>query len=127
MSISCSVPIRKSELSKFINAYKSASSRLIKRVSGDPAEALEGNVLESELLPPECRRSSDRSDPSVHRDTGEKNMNVVYRFRIYPNKIQQELFAKTFDVSGLYITECWQKRRNAMKRPEKPEGHSGKI
>ena len=23
-------------------------------------------------------------------------MNVVYRFRIYPNKIQQELFAKTF-------------------------------
>ena len=31
---------------------------------------LEGNVLESELLPPECRRSSDRSDPSVHRDTG---------------------------------------------------------
>ena len=55
---------------KFINAYKSASSRLIKRVSGDPAEALEGNVLESELLPPECRRSSDRSDPSVHRDTG---------------------------------------------------------
>ena len=60
----------KSELSKFINAYKSASSRLIKRVSGDPAEALEGNVLESELLPPECRRSSDRSDPSVHRDTG---------------------------------------------------------
>ena len=76
----------KSELSKFINAYKSASSRLIKkRVSGDPAEALEGNVLESELLPPECRRSSDRSDPSVHRDTGgRKNMNVVYRFRIYP-------------------------------------------
>ena len=54
----------KSELSKFINAYKSASSRLIKK------EYLEGNVLESELLPPECRRSSDRSDPSVHRDTG---------------------------------------------------------
>ncbi len=61
----------KSELSKFINAYKSASSRSYqKRVSGDPAEALEGNVLESELLPPECRRSSDRSDPSVHRDAG---------------------------------------------------------
>ena len=54
----------KSELSKFINAYKSASSRLIKK------EYPEIRQKESELLPPECRRSSDRSDPSVHRDTG---------------------------------------------------------
>ncbi len=47
----------KSELSKFINAYKSASSRLInKRVSGDSAEALEGNVLEPEFLSAECWR-----------------------------------------------------------------------
>ena len=36
----------------------------------DEDHVLEGNVLESEFLPPECRRSSDRSDPSVHRDTG---------------------------------------------------------
>ncbi len=40
----------KSELSKFINAYKSASSRLIKRSIGSPAKAMEGNVLEPELL-----------------------------------------------------------------------------
>ena len=45
----------KSELSKFINAYKSASSRLIKKkVSGDSAEALERNVLEPEFLPVKC-------------------------------------------------------------------------
>ena len=49
----------KSELSKFINAYKSASSRLIKkeykkRASGDSAEALERNVLEPEFLSVKC-------------------------------------------------------------------------
>ena len=41
-----------SELSKFINAYKSASSRLIKkRFSSSKAEALEGNVLVKKFLP----------------------------------------------------------------------------
>ena len=44
----------KSELSKFINAYKSASSRLIKKSTGDSAEALERNVLEPEFLPVKC-------------------------------------------------------------------------
>ena len=44
----------KSELSKFINACKSASSRLIKKVSGDSAEALERNVLEPEFLSVKC-------------------------------------------------------------------------
>ena len=47
----------KSELSKFINAYKSASSRLIKKgVSGSPAKALERNILEPEFLSAECWR-----------------------------------------------------------------------
>ena len=59
----------KSELSKFINAYKSASSRLIKKEYPEIRQKL-WKEMESELLPPECRRSSDRSDPSVHRDTG---------------------------------------------------------
>ena len=45
----------KSELSKFINAYKSASSRLIKKeYPEDSAEALERNVLEPEFLPVKC-------------------------------------------------------------------------
>ena len=39
-----------SELSKFINAYKSASSRLIKKFSRSKAEALEGNVLVKKFL-----------------------------------------------------------------------------
>ena len=43
----------KSELSKFINAYKSASSR---RVSGASAEALERIVLEPEFLSVKCWR-----------------------------------------------------------------------
>ena len=53
---------------------------------------------------------------------GEKNMNVVYRFRIYPNKIQQELFAKTFGcVRFVYNRmlaekkECYEKTGKNLK------------
>ena len=47
----------KTELSKFINAYKSASSRLTeKRVSGNPGKTLERSILESEFLPFDGRR-----------------------------------------------------------------------
>ncbi len=42
----------KSELSKFINAYKSASSRLIKKSIRRSGRSSGRNVLESELLPP---------------------------------------------------------------------------
>ena len=42
----------KTELSKFINAYKSASSRLLKKgVSGNPGKTLERSILEPEFLP----------------------------------------------------------------------------
>ncbi len=42
----------KTELSKFINAYKSASSRLLEKgVSGNPGKTLERSILESEFLP----------------------------------------------------------------------------
>ncbi len=47
----------KSELSKFINAYKSASSRLIKKEYPEIGKSYGGNVLEPELLPAECWRS----------------------------------------------------------------------
>ena len=41
----------KSELSKFINAYKSASSRLFKKgISTDQGKTLEGSILESKFL-----------------------------------------------------------------------------
>ena len=49
-------------------------------------------------------------------------MNVVYRFRIYPNKIQQELFAKTFGcVRFVYNRmlsekkECYEKTGKNLK------------
>ena len=41
----------KSELGKFINAYKSASSRLLKKgISTDQGKTLEGSILESKFL-----------------------------------------------------------------------------
>ena len=58
----------RTELGKFINAYKSASSR-----------------------------HYSRSDPSIHRNPGrEKELNIAYRFRIYPTEEQKILLGKTF-------------------------------
>ena len=58
----------RTELSKFINAYKSASSR-----------------------------HYSRSDPSIHWNPGrEKVLNIAYRFRIYPTEEQKILLGKTF-------------------------------
>ena len=57
----------RTELSKFINAYKSASSRLLKKgVSGNQRETLERSLLESELLSVDSWRRSSRSNPSIH-------------------------------------------------------------
>ena len=58
----------RTELSKFINAYKSASSR-----------------------------HYSRRDPSIHWNPGrEKVLNIAYRFRIYPTEEQKILLGKTF-------------------------------
>ena len=49
----------KTAISKFINTYKSASSRLLKkRISFNQRKIMERAVLESELLPSDNRRSS---------------------------------------------------------------------
>ena len=57
----------RTELSKFINAYKSASSRLLKKgVSGNQRETLERSLLESELLSVDSWRRPSRSNPSIH-------------------------------------------------------------
>ena len=57
----------KSEISRFINAYKSASSRLIKkRISGNQKQVVEGSILESELLPADHRRSTPGSDQNLY-------------------------------------------------------------
>ena len=55
----------RTELSKFINAYKSASSRLL-GVSGNQGKTLERSLLESELLPVDSWRRPSRSNPSIH-------------------------------------------------------------
>ena len=58
-----------SEISKFINAYKSASSRLVKKgFSGDQAIPLERNVLVKKLLPADYRRRSGGCYQAVHPD-----------------------------------------------------------
>ena len=57
----------RTELRKFINAYKSASSRLLKKgVSGNQRETLERSLWESELLSVDSWRRSSRSNPSIH-------------------------------------------------------------
>ncbi len=48
----------KTELSKFINAYKSARPAAEKRVSGNPGKTLERGILEPEFLPFDGRRGT---------------------------------------------------------------------
>lgn len=56
-----------SEISKFINAYKSASSRLLKkRISADTAETVERMFLEPEFLPAYNRRRTNRSHQKIY-------------------------------------------------------------
>lgn len=56
-----------SELSKFINAYKSASSRLIKkRVSPHKVFLMEGQFLVQKFLLAYNRRSTSRSNPKIY-------------------------------------------------------------
>ena len=55
-------------------------------------------------------------------------MNVVYRFRIYPNKIQQELFAKTFGcVRFVYNRMLAEKKECYEKTGKKIQRSPGKI
>ena len=57
----------RTELSKFINAYKSASSRLLKKEYPEiRRKTLERSLLESEFLPTDSWRRSGRSNPSIH-------------------------------------------------------------
>ncbi|WP_373103779.1 helix-turn-helix domain-containing protein [Blautia obeum] len=58
---------------------------------------MERSVLEPECLPFDGRRDTSRSDPSIHRKPGrEKELNISYRFRIYPTEEQKILLGKTF-------------------------------
>ena len=58
---------------------------------------MERSILEPEFLPFDGRRGASRSDPSIHRNPGrEKELNIAYRFRIYPTEEQKILLGKTF-------------------------------
>mgnify|MGYP000550336704 CR=1 FL=1 len=87
----------KSELSKFINAYKSASSRLIKKEYPEIRQKLWKEMFWSQSF---CLLSAGGAPIEVIRQyietQGENKSEHRVRFRIYPNKSQKELFARTF-------------------------------
>lgn len=88
----------KSELSKFINAYKSASSRLLKKEYPQIRERLWKEAFWSQSF---CLLTAGGAPIDVIRNyietQGEKKkMNIAYHFRIYPNREQEVLLAKTF-------------------------------
>ena len=84
------------EMSKFINAYKSTSSRLIKKnfhtiviCGGKKCFSLEVFAC-LQLAELQLRLLKDISKSRA------KIMNRAYKFHIYPNKEQRIMFAKTF-------------------------------
>ena len=123
MSISCSVPIRSRNsvnLSMPIKVPAAVWSKKSIRRSGRSSGRKCSGVRASASWVPAELRSKWSASTSRHR--GRKNMNVVYRFRIYPNKIQQELFAKTFGcVRFVYNRmlsekkECYEKTGKNLK------------
>ncbi len=61
-----------------------------------------------------------RSFVSTLKHREKIRVNIVYRFRIYPNKSQKELFARTFGcVRFVYNRMLAEKRTNIMRKPEK--------
>ena len=96
----------KSELSKFINAYKSASSRLVKKRNIHRSrERLWKEAFWSQSF---CLLTAGGAPIDVIRSyiekQGEKKrMNIAYRFRIYPNREQEVLLAKTFWLLSFFI------------------------
>ena len=95
----------KSELSKFINAYKSASSRLLKKEYPQIRERLWKEAFWSQSF---CLLTAGGAPIDVIRSyietQGEKKkMNIAYRFRIYPNREQEVLLAKTFGCCRFFI------------------------
>ena len=86
----------RTELSKFINAYKSASSR-----------------------------HYSRSDPSIHRNPGrEKVLNIAYRFRIYPTEEQKILLGKTFGCCRFLYNQMLNDKIQEYEKTKKMLKHT---
>ena len=68
-------------------------------------------------MPFDSRRGASRSDPSIHRNPGrEKELNIAYRFRIYPTEEQKILLGKTFDCCRFCTTRCLMTRSRSIKK-----------
>lgn len=93
-----------SEISKFINAYKSASSRLLKKEFPQIRQKLWKECFWSQSFcllttggaPIEVIRKYIESQGEKSHKRADLMANKAYKFRIYPNREQKTLFAKTF-------------------------------
>ena len=92
------------EISKFINAYKSASSRLLKKEFPQIRQKLWKEHFWSQSFclittggaPIEVIKNIQKvRDKGTEKGSG-RVANRAYKFRIYPNDEQKILFAKTF-------------------------------
>ena len=83
-------------------------------------KTLERNILEPEFLPFDGRRGTSRSDPSIHRNPGrEKELNVAYRFRIYPTEEQKILLGKTFGCCRFLYNQMFNDKIQEYKKTKK--------
>ena len=81
---------------------------------------MERSVLESEFLSFDGRRGTSRSDPSIHRKSGrEKELNIAYRFRIYPTEEQKILLGKTFGCCRFLYNQMLNDKIQEYKKTKK--------
>ena len=86
----------------------------------DQGKTVEGNYLEPELLPADCRRSTSRNHQAVYRDSGgEMKKQRAYRFRIYPNKEQEKLIHKTFGCCRFVYNRMLSERKEIYEKTGK--------
>ena len=99
----------KTELSKFINAYKSASSRLLKKEYPEIREKLWKEAFWSQSF---CLLTAGGAPVEVIRQYienpgREKALNIAYRFRIYPTEETEDTSGKNILAVAVFcITRC---------------------
>ena len=60
-----------------------------------------------------------RSSVSTLKHREREKVNTVYRFRIYPNKSQRELFAKTFGCVRFVYNRMLAEKKLTMRKRER--------
>ncbi len=107
----------KTELSKFINAYKSASSRLLKKYP-EIREKLWKEAFWSQSF---CLLTAGHREV-IRRyieTQGEKVLNIAYRFRIYPTDEQKILLGKTFGCCRFLYNQMLNDKIQEYKKRQK--------